>query len=442
MQVESSWDPPEHWIITLNKGFASGLGIGFGGSALKGVFRAGRFFMFSILGEARIAYHSVVLRMLKQRKNKAFGAMRVFRAQSILGFDQLRSEPLMVGEPSIREPNFATQTRNENERYPDLRFSKIRNGIVCSNRRFSMVLAGSNLLLPPSVDQGPWKLFRGKPEVAGVVAQRENDVLIKVGIPRQAPQGGIFVGTLSPHNWYHWLIDTMPSVHLAANLPSAYSDYPILLPEKVRQKKSWMEPLELLLEGRSIAWIPENGYLQVPDLIWVDSPTSPGPVPQVFEGNAKYRIHGTALLEYRQKLLAGLGLDESKFFPHRKIFMTRKQDGNRPYNQSELARVAERFGFESIDFQGLTLLETATIMLESDHLIGAHGAGWASSIFAKPDRKWAMWTWREELADNWFANIAKLRNADLSVLLTSNKVAKSTHLSPKILEDYLNKVSK
>ena len=53
-----------------------------------------------------------------------------------------------------------------------------------------------------------------------------------------------------------------------------------------------------------------------------------------------------------------------------------------------------------------------------------------------------MWTWREELADNWFANIAKLRNADLSVLLTSNKAAKSTHLSPEILEDYLNKVSK
>lgn len=110
-------------------------------------------------------------------------------------------------------------------------------------------------------------------------------ILIDTGIDKRTLERGIFVGTWSPHNWFHWTIDILPSVWLSTKLPAAFDDYPILLPPNSLQKATWREPFNLVSGSRSVVELSDMRYTNVRDLIWIDSPTAPALCPLIGSQN-------------------------------------------------------------------------------------------------------------------------------------------------------------
>jgi hypothetical protein len=395
------------------------------------------------LKELRNVFVAMVWRFFKAGSYlgfRKFGPLRLLKVRQVGDLLFPRVATLFAGEPAIRSANLQGTLLPKDDHYPALGYRSIPDSAVTSNRRVAAVIQGNSLLIPESADLGPWDVRIGEPTVGGILRQDASYALVNNRRRGPSVPRGIYVGSWSPHNWFHWTIDTLPSVYLAGLLPAKYHDYPILLPDTAMVRGSWLEPLELVIGSREIKFLTSDHYTRVQDLVWIESPTCPGPLPLTGTGFPKFKAHGSAMNAYRAHLLSQLGLDDSEYAPFRKVFLCRSQDGQRPYNQTELLEVAGGFGFEPVFLEELTFKESVQLMLETAHLIGPHGAGWANALFCQEGTRGLMWTWPESINDNWFANIGALRNMSFTTVFTNGGVGDDVFdLTPSVLRSYLQK---
>jgi capsular polysaccharide biosynthesis protein len=92
-----------------------------------------------------------------------------------------------------------------------------------------------------------------------------------------------------------------------------------------------------------------------------------------------------------EKILIALKLLREKFLsriikregPKRKIYISRQQSANQRKiaNENELVNLLEKFGFENIIMENLSLKEQIEIMVNADFLIGGNGSGMLHSLF-------------------------------------------------------------
>ena len=370
--------------------------------------------------------------LIKLGLSAKFGPYRALSARKISDEAFPAQKIFFPPEPEIRATNLNSRLRS-GELYPSIGFRLLRNAKVTANRRCAAVVYGNQFLIPEATDDGPWNVVVGEPFTGGVVHQSGFKVLVNTSIAGSVEEG-IFVGSWSPHNWFHWTIDTLPSVWLAARLPDEYDDFPILLPKKALDRPAWREPLSLVIGKRDVVELPNDNYLAVDRLLWIDSPTCPGPLPTektLARGN--FRAHGSALNAFRADILNRLNIDESEFEPTRRVFLARRGGGNRPYNQEELIEVGNEFAFETHYLEDLTFESSVRLMLDTSILIGPHGAGWASALFCPKNITAIMWSWEGARNDNWFSNIAQIRNMNMKVLLDFQSRGRHLWLDKNIL---------
>lgn len=340
---------------------------------------------------------------------------------------------LYPAERETRTANIPAATIDSPEDYPSLGFRQIHNVSVTANRRFSGVISAPDLLLPIAADPGPWRLRVGEPTVGGILRQSDYSVLMHHRRNKESVSRAIYVGSWSAHNWYHWIIDTLPSIFLARELPRKFDSYPVLIDEEALFQSAWLEPLATVIGDREVIPLSRRGYTTVEDLIWIDSPSSPGPLPLAKSRVPSFRIHPGAMRAYRGHIISVLGLGDTTQQPDKRLFLGRKGTPNRPFNQEALIAEANKFGYEPVFLEELNFSDSVKVMMEAESVIGPHGAGWANALFCHPGTTGIMWTWRASLNDNWFANIASVSAMKFTTLVTDNSDTSSHNLSPERL---------
>ena len=391
----------------------------------------------SIGREIRGVLSGLLWRGIKWSGRPAWGAFALLRVKNLTSADLRLGSPVFPEEPAIRAPNSTAEGTPSEVIYPAIGFRTVSNALVGSNRRVSAIVSGTTLLLPEAVDEGPWNIRVGDPATGGVLRQDSNHVLVRMRQSSPTLSRGIFVGSWSPHNWFHWTIDTLPSVFLTRYLPKEFDDFPILLPESFHARAAWGEPLGLVLGQRKVKLLRENQYTAVKNLVWVDSPTCPGPLPTRAPSGPRFSLHRTAMLAYRDHVLEGLGLDAQGFTQSRRIFLARAHGSYRTYNQEEALKIAAEFGFEPVYLETLSFKESVAVMLNASAVMGPHGAGWANALYCRPGTIGVMWTWDESRHDNWFANIGKLADIDFSTLFTGSIHTNGHNVDPRQLREHL-----
>ena len=361
------------------------------------------------------------------------GRLKMFRPLRVSDSGVSQSAILYPAESEIRAANIPAESIDAPEDYPPLGFRQFRNVSVTANRRFTSIISGRDLLLPPAADHGPWRLRVGEPTVGGVLRQSDNSVLVHHRRNKVPVAKAIFVGSWSAHNWYHWIIDTLPSIFLARALPEEFDSYPVLVDEVALSRPAWLEPLATVIGDREVIPLSRTGYTTVSDLVWIDSPSSPGPLPLLKSGKPSFRVHPTALRAYREHLISTLDLEDIAQEPNKRLFLGRKATPNRPYNQEELITEAARFGYEPVFLEELNFADSVKVMMEAESVIGPHGAGWANALFCHPGTTGIMWTWSESLSDNWFSNIASVSEMKFTTLVTKDSLTGNHNLSPERL---------
>lgn len=365
--------------------------------------------------------YGALFRLLSTRllMGREFAGHKILSVTKALESDSTHQEVLFPSGPEVRELNHGELEATEPREYPELRARFFDNALIASNPRVTAAIIKSRFVIPAVADEGPWKIDVGSPTRGGMKYVRDSSILVRVSERRTQIERGIFVGTWSPHNWFHWIVDTLPAVFLAQRLPAEYDGWPLLLPQSISGRRAWLEPLELVSNGRKVEFVLEpDSYASVSQLGWLDSPTSPGPISLNQAEEESLRVHSNALTAYRDSIIRSLGLELSP--SPEKIFLARSQAGNRPYNQDALVKVASSFGFETVFLEDLSFSDSVRAVVSAKFIVGPHGAGWANSLFNTCGASALMWTWSQGPNRNWFANVAKAAGVDMKVIFTDS----------------------
>jgi hypothetical protein len=301
---------------------------------------------------------------------------------------------------------------------PEIGYSVTRSALVTSNPRVSAVISGDCFYLSPNNLKPSSSVPTSIPPVSGLLRIRSEHVLALPTV-KSSIETGIFAGSDSPHNWFHWLIDTLPGIYLAKFLPEQFNDVPLLVPAEYLERHHWQESLDAIAGGRTIIPIDKRTYVKVGNLIWVHGPTAKGNF-NVGEQRFEFAIQKETLESFRKFFMEAIGAKFDPTRPRTRIYLARSEGSNRPYNQREILKISEKYGFTALYPENHSLKQSIEMILHSEYIIGPHGAGWAFSLFAESAQAALLWTWEEAISENWFHNLLALRGIKHETLFTGH----------------------
>lgn len=205
---------------------------------------------------------------------------------------------------------------------------------------------------------------------------------------------GICVFGSGAFNWFHWLIEAVPRAILAQGLPSKYDSYPLLVPMSCREGSSFEAALKPFAGTREIIRIPDIKTTLVRELIQIEPPTF---APAHVRNNAwpepqDYRQDIAFFQLFRQRMLEVHQIKPGK--GPKRLFLARARSQSeleRDFNQDELLRIAETFGFMAVQPERLSLREQLQLYYDADFVIGPSGAAWTNTLFCKAGTRGLNW---------------------------------------------------
>ena len=277
----------------------------------------------------------------------------------------------------------------EPEEFPSVGWSLWRGVEVTNNRFFPFLLSGSTLMIGPRRLPGPYEMVQKRNRI---VHQSGDQVLVdRFRGPRMRVDRAIFLGGRDFTNWYHWLVDGLPALHLANQLPDHFRDWPVLVPEQIYRFPTMVEALEVFRAGRDVIVMTDGVMVQTKQLVWID-PLEVSNIPKTTARSDKepriHLLHREGMESYRDAFLAHF--DAQPVTPHRRIVLARS-GGRRSYNQEELLAVANEYGFEPVYPENLSLAEQIQLFREARYVLGPSGAGFAGLLFSQPGCSALCW---------------------------------------------------
>ena len=298
--------------------------------------------------------------------------------------------------------------------FPPVRVWRFDGAEVVHNSRFNAVVVGDKLVLPERREPGPWAIYKGRrPRRVGLVhgQSRELVLLKRVRPVRRLPEAA-FVGTRAPYNWYHWIANILPALHVAneGNIPL---HVPLILPDEINNFPQMIESLSIFLDAREIVWISQDQVLQVDDLYWADSPVYDSPFSRDESKRLPLTVHAEAMVGYRKKILDYCASRREPPSSIEKVFLARSPGTARPYNSAEVEGWAQELGFTLCFTDKLTFPEQIDLFLRATHIVGPTGAAWSGIMFAQPRLRGLRLHGGAAPYENYFSNLATISGATI-----------------------------
>ena len=165
-------------------------------------------------------------------------------------------------------------------------------------------------------------------------------------------------------NYYHWMVDALPRLLLLPLTPASYRLLMIApVPNFVRDSAALLGFADLL----SLA---PGETLREADLLIPEHVTPPG-----YQRPTLLRQLRAALLK---AVYQGVALPPA----HRKVYVSRRQQRvRRLLNETDIADVLARHGYETVEFEGLSLAGQVQLIAETRAFVSVHGAGLTNMLF-------------------------------------------------------------
>ena len=372
---------------------------------------------------------------------------------------KLLESSLILNESSnykINAPRFENQINySKSGIYKEIKAHKINSAVVSAYS--SSILIGKKLYVPNLVFKNPFKygvsvfglIFRKYPFIDDT-----KNYKIKLFKPLFRSdylelENGILIGGCGSDNWFHWIVEVLPKLYLSNKLPKEFSNYPIIVPNKCKTNKNFLESLNLFNSlKKKIYYLKKNDFVRVKNLIYIDDVIEyPFQVKKDKRVSLKdYSFNQKLLKEYAKKFCLFGSFDNQLKTEKSKFFLARK-NSLRNYNQGELIMISKKYSFETIFLEDYTLKEQIYFLSQASFLIGPSGAAWTSLMFNnKGGIKCLSWLPEYYSEASTYSSIAGLMGHQLNFLYveySGNKHDFHTedyYIDPKYFEFNLRKL--
>jgi hypothetical protein len=281
-------------------------------------------------------------------------------------------------------------------------------------RRFNSVFQAGRCLISPRSEPSPWDFgISQNGDLPSV--RRQHGRLIDIRAPRQRDflSCGIYIGARAPTNYYHWLINALPSLYVmnqSANIPR---DFPVIVPSEVSKLSTLWAPLEMLAEKREIHLWPRDVELAVQRCAVIESPpVYDTPLSRDRSRRLPLTIDRETMAGFREYLIRNFPQEPHDDGYPEKIYLARRGDDIRTPNGAELMNIAIDYGFEIVYCEEESFATQMRIFESAKFVIGPGGAAFTNVLFCSPGARLMMWKPEPVQSENMFENLALISGAD------------------------------
>ena len=281
-------------------------------------------------------------------------------------------------------------------------------------RRFNSVFQGSRCLISPRSEPSPWDFgVSQNGDLPLVVRQRGKLIEIRAPRKRDFIPSGIYIGARAPTNYYHWLVNALPSLYvmnLSANIPR---DFPVIVPSEVRKFSTLWDPLVALAGKREVHLWPRDVELGVQRCAVIESPP-------VYDTPLSRERSRRLPLTIDRETMAGFRGHLFRCFPQEsrdggypeRLYLARRGDDIRTPNGADLMNIAIERGFEIVYCEEESFATQMRLFESAKIVIGPGGAAFANVLFCSPGARVMMWKPEPVQSENMFENLALISGAD------------------------------
>lgn len=286
---------------------------------------------------------------------------------------------------------------------------------VYLNTKFPAVRRGNELLLTPRVEPGPYHLYENEKwtsnfQLFGPLGGR---YLAKEPEDSLSIECGIYVGTRSPKNWSHWLINFLPAVMIASDYFGSQLPGPLIVPENYASGESRRELFNLFWANRPVLELSHSSSVSLDRLFWFEQPFSDSPRPK-FRENLRPKMANLPLMSnFRDRVLEYSRRNHTVDTKPSRIFLSREVGYDRPYNTLEVDQIALSAGYQPVYLNRLPIADQVAIISNADKIVGPHGSALANVIFSKPGAKVLELGNRISRIEHWDAPLAEVAGAEM-----------------------------
>ena len=288
---------------------------------------------------------------------------------------------------------------------------------VAINYKFACVIQDRSLLLLPRYTEKPWNLIEGLTSQirGGILAQEGMRALVWARRSSELQPQGLYIGHRAIYNWSHWLVDFLPALHFANQIESIPADAPLIFPEDSLPTGAYMESLGLFLRERPMVCVPIEAWTKFLKLYWVEPPVIGSPVTVGTRLGETTTVNVDLFRQYRSVYFEQFweskdshGQDNGPV-----VFVMRRSDKSRRYNQEDVYRVISDFGVKPVYAEDLSLEEKVRIFSGARAIVGENGSGMANLLFASRGTKVLTWWGGSEGLINHTATISQVTGLEV-----------------------------
>jgi capsular polysaccharide biosynthesis protein len=317
--------------------------------------------------------------------------------QKIIFLDNL--QPVKVIEEALIS-NVVSPSINDNKKYyidvvaPAVGLYTLDNIVV--NATSSNFITQNNMIIEriPSIDLEYCDYSTG----AIVLHDSKKAICRTVKLNLQEINDGIFLGGNGSWNYYHWMTEILPKIEFLKKNDIFGLSNNLLVSDVVGITESFKKTLEEALKENTVNVIYLNPleYYKVNKLYVVSTPNNVLFNSKKVITSVKYNFYRKKSLNYVREIVLNMmyRYNQTKLAfevnnlkneqGHVHIFLARKKESARKYNQDEMFDLLSReFNVKAVYIEDYTIEEQAFIFSMADLIIGPSGAAWTNLIFSK-----------------------------------------------------------
>lgn len=245
-------------------------------------------------------------------------------------------------------------------------------------------------------------------------------------------------------NYYHYILECLSKFYILEK-STLRKNIPILIDSSAKYFKQFDELLCIFnRDNREVIYVDSLQYIKVNNLYLISTiqyiPTNYININSLHASSITLNFNSLKFL--RTSIVRNFKEKLSSIPKNKNIFISRKNNHNRNYNNDEIEEYLKRRGFEVIQPELMSLEEQVKSFYNAKIIIAASGAALTNIIFCRPQTKIIV-LFNNKLNLSIFSNIANCFKLDM-MYLTGDSSEYSIHSSFKIelknLEEILGNI--
>lgn len=192
----------------------------------------------------------------------------------------------------------------------------------------------------------------------------------------------IYISGPYDFNWYHWMIEVLPKLHILNKFLDNYQNYKVIVSERVYKSNNHRKSLSLFTDLENVLTIEQGVEYRVKRLLYIESPSysdfemKKHLKVKIQNGNLYNGIISSYINSIKIKIKNN-AISKSKY-----IYLYRNMN-TRKFNQNQVTEVLKKHCFEIIDTSKMDFEDQVATFMNAKIIVGPTGAAWTNIIFAK-----------------------------------------------------------